>query len=347
MDFDGITGLSLHSQIILGCLLVFLFSTLITWLTCIYAVRKKIIAIPNERSSHQIPTPQGGGIAIVLTFIVAVLWLGLYGLIEPHLVWALAGSVAIAVIGYCDDMYNVKIRWRIVIHFFMACWAVYWLHGFSILDLGSHKVNLNWMGSVLAVFGITWCINLYNFMDGIDGLAGSEALFAAVASGLALWIIGDLNTAFMLWLLAAAVAGFTLWNWPPAKIFLGDVGSCFLGYVLAVFAIHSANKSLLPIAFWFILLAVFICDSTFTLFLRILQRKRWYSAHREHAYQHLVQYGISHKQITTSIFILNILLLLPLAFAVLFWPLKTLWFLLGTIICLFLLWSTIKSLRIS
>lgn len=347
MDFDGITSFGLRTQIILGCFIVFFSSALTTWLTRIYAIRKNIIAIPNERSSHHIPTPQGGGIAIVLTFTFALLCLGVYGLIESNLVWALAGGMAIAAIGYCDDMYNVKIRWRIVIHFLMASWAVYWLHGFSVLDLGTYKFTLNWIGSVIAVFGITWCINLYNFMDGIDGLAGSEALFAALASGLALWIIGDINSAFMLWLLAAAVAGFTLWNWPPAKIFLGDVGSCFLGYVLAVLAVHSANKSLLPIAFWIILLAVFICDSTFTLILRVLQRKRWYSAHREHAYQHLVSYGISHKQITTSIFVINIVLILPLAFAVLYWPLKTVWFLLSTIICLFLLWSSVKSLRIS
>lgn len=329
-----------------ACATVFLISILLTGLTRQLAIRKNILDIPNERSSHHIPTPRGGGIAIVVMFTLSLLMLGMAGWIASNLLWALVGGgFLIALLGYADDVYSVPTRIRIILHFLAAIWAVHCLGGFSHLDFGTWTITLHTKGSLLAIIGIVWCINLYNFMDGIDGLAGSEGLFVAVASGMALCFSQDYHSAFILWLLAAAIAGFVVWNWPPAKIFLGDVGSGFLGYQFAVLGVYTANQGTLPINCWLILLAVFLCDATFTVIHRMMQGKRWYTAHKEHAYQHLLSCGASHKQITLSITLINLVLLLPLVLAAFFWPLRSFWLMAGSVMLLWILWFCIKSLN--
>lgn len=331
-----------------SCFSIFIASLLLTGMVRKVAINKNILDIPNERSSHHIPTPRGGGIAVVVTFIASLLGLYASHLIDTHLVIALAvGGVAIALLGYCDDVASVKTRTRIIVHFLAAIWAVYWLGGFSQLDMGTWTFRLNKEGWLLAVIGIVWCINLYNFMDGIDGLAGSEGLFVASASGIALYFMGDASTALLLWLLAASVLGFTLWNWPPAKIFLGDVGSGFLGYQFGVIGIYTAKQGSLPINCWLILLAIFLCDATFTVIHRAMQGKRWYAAHKEHAYQQLISRGASHKQITLSITLINLLILLPLLCAALYWPQLSFWFMGACVIGLWLVWFSIKSLNMA
>ena len=180
-------------------------------------------------------------------------------------------------------------------------------------------------------------------MDGIDGLAGSEGIFIALASGMALGWLGSYHVAIIAWLLAASISGFTLWNWPPAKIFLGDVGSGYLGFIFAVFGLYTVNKNFLPITFWCIILAVFLWDATFTLIYRMLQGKKWYSAHREHAYQHVVSLGASHKKTTLSILIINFCILLPIAFGIIYWPMQSIWLMASSILGLWLLWAWIKS----
>src|SRR5579862_417503 len=335
-----------YMEIILTCLFVFILSTFITYLVRFLAIHKNILDIPNERSSHEIPTPRGGGIAIVICFNLSLIWFAIMGMISLNFVCALVGGgILIALIGYYDDIYSVKARTRIIVHLLAALWAVYWIGGFSTLDLGTWKFVLHGKGLFLAVIGIVWCINLYNFMDGIDGLAGSEGLFVASASAVAFWFLHDFNLLLTTCLLAAAIAGFTIWNWPPAKIFLGDVGSGFLGYVFSVLAIYSANQHLLPINFWLILLSVFLCDATFTVIVRALQGKSWYLAHREHAYQNLILRGISHKQTTLGILALNACILLPLAFATLYWPSQSFWLMISAITGLLLIWISIKFNR--
>lgn len=340
------TGLFLlHIKSILFVLFVFLLSTFLTWLMKVYAVRKLIFDIPNERSSHTIPTPRGGGIAIVLTFIFSLLWLRLIDVIESSLVWTLVGGgIVIAILGYCDDVYSVKSRLRILIHFIVAMWSLYWLGGLTTLDLGTVKIQLHGIGYLLTIIGFVWCINFYNFMDGIDGLASSEAIFVSLASGITLLFLGKSNLAMIMWLLFASVSGFVLWNWPPAKIFLGDVGSGFLGFVFAALGLYTINKGFLPLSFWMILLAVFLLDATFTLLYRVYHKKAWYSAHREHAYQHLISYGATHRQITVSIILINFCILLPCAGAVFYWPQQSIWFLTSLTIIFWSTWYWIKSI---
>lgn len=318
------------------CLLAFLFAFAMTW-----AIRRHaILDIPNERSSHKTPTPRGGGIAIVFTFCTFILWLTWQGLIDLHLMYALiGGGFTIAAVGYYDDIHSLSARWRILLHGLAAYWALYWLDGFPIFQLGNTIISLNWIGSLLALIGIVWCINFYNFMDGIDGLAGSEGIFVSLASGAALWLVSTYHLAAVMWILAAAIAGFTVWNWQPAKIFLGDVGSGFLGYVFAVLGIFTIKNTALPITFWWIILAVFICDATFTLLHRVCQGKRWYEAHREHTYQYFVLSGMQHKHVTLSITLINCCILLPIAFTTLYWPIQSYWLMLGATLLLSFIWA--------
>jgi len=337
----------MESSIEVGSVLfaAFIISVMMTGFTRKYSLRKKIMDVPNERSSHLIPTPRGGGVAVILVFLLATLWLGFSGNIDRNLTFALiGGGLLVAVMGYFDDVYTIKIRYRIGMHFLAALWALYWLDGFPVLDFGTWKFILNWEGSFIALIGIVWCINLYNFMDGIDGLAGMQGFFISLASSLTLYYLGAHQLGFLLAFLAAALSGFTVWNWPPAKIFLGDVGSGFLGFVFSVIAIYTANHHLLSINFWLIILSVFICDATFTLIYRALTGQRWYAAHREHAYQRLILMGLSHQQITVGIFILNISILFPLSLASLYWPNQGFWLMSISIFGLLLIWFSIRNL---
>jgi Fuc2NAc and GlcNAc transferase len=311
-----------------------------------YAILKNIIDIPNQRSSHVIPTPRGGGVAIVASFLAALLFLAYKNIIPYNVLFVLStGGLGIAAIGYADDLYRLPTAWRFLGHIVVAAWAVYWFNGFSNLDLGTWRISMPHVGFCVAVFAIVWCTNLYNFMDGVDGLAGSEGLFVALAASAALWLTGEPNTAIMLLFLAASIAGFTYFNWPPAKIFMGDAGSGFLGYIFSVLALYTANTSKLPIIFWFIVLGIFICDATFTLLYRMLQGKKWYAAHREHAYQQLISRGASHSKVTLSILTMNVVLISPLAFFTLFRPWQGFWMMTGLLTILFLIWFSIKIVK--
>ena len=330
-------------SVLIGLLLC---SSLLTELTRRYALKRAILDIPNERSSHAIPTPRGGGIAIVITFILSLLWLYAMHLIEKKLLITLmGGGLMIAVLGYYDDLYSIKARTRLCIHILVAAWAVGWLGGLIEIDIGIKQIILHRLGSLFAILGIVWCINFYNFMDGIDGLAGSEGIFVGLSSGCILWFLGSHDVAIQLWVLAFIIAGFTTKNWPPAKIFLGDVGSGFLGFIFAVYALYTANTKLLPITFFGILLGVFLWDATFTLISRCIHRKRIYMAHKEHAYQRLIAYGATHKQVTLGITLLNSLILLPMAVLMLIWPSQSGWLFLTTVFLLWIFWIKINMLR--
>ncbi|MDQ6959827.1 MAG: hypothetical protein Q9M27_02270, partial [Mariprofundaceae bacterium] len=193
------------------------------------------------------------------------------------------------------------------------------------LQVGVWTLSLGWFGNVLAALGIVWLINLYNFMDGIDGLAGGEAVTVAVGGAILLGLGGAMDLALVALLLAAASGGFLIWNWPPARIFMGDVGSGFLGYVFAIIALASEKAGAVPAIVWVVLLAIFIFDATYTLMWRVLNGERWYAAHRSHAYQRLVQGGWSHLRVTNTLLCINILILFAIAWIIVMWPRHAVW----------------------
>ena len=296
----------------------FLASALLTALVRRYLVRRRVLDIPNGRSSHSVPTPRGGGVSIIVVFLLTVLLFVQRGAISSSLGSALAvGGLVVAVAGLLDDRFRVSAWLRLLIHFAAAGWALWRLDGIGPLHLGWISWDWGWVGQILALVGLVWMINLYNFMDGIDGLAGVEALCASALGGLLLARGGLAEGALAL---AGASAGFLVWNWPPAKIFMGDVGSGFLGFVFGVLAISSAKERPWLLWAWLILLSVFIVDSTLTLIRRLTTGARWYEAHCSHAYQHAARRWGSHAKVTLTIAAVNVAWLFPLGWGACVWP---------------------------
>ena len=287
-------------------------AALLSWLLAsrvrLYAL-DRLLDIPNERSSHSSPTPRGGGLAIAFTALGGFVLAAILGWIEWELAIALfGGGLMNAVVGWIDDHRDLPALTRFAVQFLSAAWAVFWLGGLPSLSVGFGSVSLSFVGSVLAVVGIVWAINLYNFVDGIDGLAAGEAVTTGVIGGLILVAMGHSGLAMVSLLIAAASAGFLPLNWAPAKLFMGDVGSGLLGYLFAVLAIASENSGAVPLLIWLLLLGAFVFDATVTLFRRVARGERWYQAHHSHAYQRMVQAGRSHAQVSSMILIVNLIL---------------------------------------
>ncbi|MBA1275224.1 MraY family glycosyltransferase [Stutzerimonas azotifigens] len=298
-------------------LLCLLASWVLTGLVRRYALARSLFDIPNARSSHTLPTPRGGGVAIVVTFLVTLPLLAAEGLASWPLVWALSGAGgAVALLGFLDDHAHVSPRWRLAGHFLCATWALFWLGGVPALNLFGIDVQLGWFGQALAVIALVWLLNLYNFMDGIDGIASIEAITVCLGGALLYHCVGQPDLIILPALLAASVSGFLLWNFPPAKIFMGDAGSGFLGIVLGVFSLQAAWVSPPLLWGWIILLGVFVTDATFTLAGRLLRGDRVFEAHRSHAYQHASRRYGSHRQVSLAVGLINLFWLLPIAMVV-------------------------------
>jgi Fuc2NAc and GlcNAc transferase len=293
----------------------FVFSALLTGVVRRLALSRGLLDVPNARSSHEAPTPRGGGAAVVLSALIAWIALGLMGVIPTGIVAALSGGgMAIAAVGLLDDRSRLSPRHRLLVHFAAALWALVWLKGLAPVQVGEHVIVFGWAGYLLGVLGIVWTLNLFNFMDGIDGIAACEAIFVVCGGMLLARVSGGHPTQPAAGLVfVAACCGFLLWNWPPARIFMGDVGSGFLGYVIAVLAVIEAHESALALLVWLILGGVFFVDATVTLVRRLLRRERLHEAHRTHAYQWLSRRWGSHRRVTLTVLAVNVLWLLPLA----------------------------------
>ncbi|MFJ4110537.1 MULTISPECIES: glycosyltransferase family 4 protein [Pseudomonas] len=287
-----------------------------------YALARSLLDIPNARSSHTLPTPRGGGLAFVITFLAALLVLGWSGVVPFRLLVGLLGAGGlVALIGFMDDHGHIAARWRLLGHFVAAAWGLYWLGGMPAITLFGLPLDIAWLSAILAALYLVWLLNLYNFMDGIDGIASIEAICVCLGGCLLYAITGHPQAIGLPLLLAATVAGFLAWNFPPARIFMGDAGSGFLGIVLGLLALQAAWINPLLFWGWLILMGVFVVDATFTLGRRLLRGEKVYEAHRSHAYQYASrQYG-SHLPVSLAVAAINIGWLLPVAAAVLLFKL--------------------------
>jgi Fuc2NAc and GlcNAc transferase len=294
---------------------VFTVSGVLTGIFHSFALKKDLLDIPNERSSHTSPVPHGGGLAIVLTLLTSLLILYLSGRLPSEVFWALSiGGGGVAFIGFIDDRSHVPARWRLLVHFLAAGFSLYLLSRLPGVSLAGLSLIVKSIGFVVALVFMVWVLNLFNFMDGIDGIASVEAI--SVSLGAALIIFtgkGSSSEIYLLLLVAGSCLGFLLWNWPPAKIFMGDVGSGFLGFVLAALAFYTSAAGLISPWSWLVLGGVFLVDSTATLLSRVVKREQWYEAHCSHAYQCAARHFASHKAITLGVLSINVLWLLPLA----------------------------------
>ncbi len=280
-----------------------------------YALAASLIDIPNARSSHKLPTPRGGGVAIVIVFLAGLPALNVAGLLATEVMWAVFGTGAwVALVGFLDDHGHIPARWRLLAHFIGAAWGLFWLGGMPPLVIVGYTLDSGWLAQILGIFYLVWLLNLYNFMDGIDGLASIEAITVCLGGAL-LYLAGSetINQWCAPVLLAMAVAGFLLWNFPPARIFMGDAGSGFLGIVLGLFSIQAAWVTPKFFWSWLILLGVFIVDATWTLLRRFVRGEKIYEAHRSHAYQYASRHYGSHKAVTLAIGAINVCWLIPIS----------------------------------
>jgi Fuc2NAc and GlcNAc transferase len=274
-----------------------------------YALKRQIVDVPNARSLHLVATPRGGGGAIAVAVTAALAWWSLTGGTSgaASLTGSLIGGLVVAGIGFLDDHRHVPPPIRLVGHVVAAALAVASLGGTSFGGL---------LGAGLAVVFVAWFINLTNFMDGIDGIAGVQTLTVCAAGAL---LAGMIAPGTGLWfepaVLGAASIGFLVWNWPPARVFMGDVGSGYLGFMVALLTLRAASMAPVMGWCWLILSGVFIVDATFTLARRAARRDRLFMAHRSHAYQHLaLDWG--HRRVTLLVAAINVCWLTPVAFLV-------------------------------
>lgn len=309
-------------------------TTLIAWGVAAWVRRRaealRLVQIPNHRSSHVQPTPNGGGLGIVVAGSLAGLGLVLF------LGWWLGGFVlgcaaVLAAVGLRDDMAHLPARVRFGVQVAVCVGLLVALGDMPALAL---SVGLEFQVTGWILFGLlllagVWWINLFNFMDGIDGIAGTQAVFMLLAGAvLAAWSQPEAmsSPAWLLMLfVVAATVGFLLLNWPPAKIFMGDVGSTWLAFMVFALALLCVQAGWLSYAAWLVLAAVFVTDATVTLLTRMLRGERWYEAHRSHAYQRLSRRWqgdrkVGHRSVTLLVAAINGLWLAPWAWACVQWP---------------------------
>lgn len=266
-----------------------------------WARARGVLDLPNDRGSHARPTPRGGGLAIVAVVSAAAL---LAAVLHPESLVAVAGvmlpALAVAVVSWCDDMRPVPIRVRFGVHFAAAIAAIAILGPVERIDLGSFGAfDLGVAAWPLTVLWIVGLINAFNFMDGIDGIAGITGLAAGMAIAAAAWISGATAIGAVAAAFAAASLGFLMWNWPPARVFMGDVGSTFCGFVLAVLPLAvgaEAKPRVVPVAVF--VMWPFIFDTAYTILRRLRNRENIFQAHRSHLYQRLAIAGWSHRAVS-------------------------------------------------
>ena len=291
--------------------LIVLSVLVLTWLSCFFyksvANRLGFLDHPDTRSAHELPIVTGAGIVLVFWFYVALCLLWQIGSVPTNIFISSLGGLPIALVGFADDVKKLRWQVRASVHVMCSAWCIFWV-GFPIIRVFGLSIEPNLFGSVFGVIALLWLINLYNFMDGIDGLAASEVIFVCMA-GFLLAEVQVRDWVIIIYLLVAISFGFLLFNWPPAKLFMGDSGSGFLGFMLGLLVLAYDNVSLWS---WITLLGYFITDACLTIVTRLLRGEQIYNAHSQHAYQHITRI-IGKKKTLYAVVAINVFWLFPIA----------------------------------
>jgi Fuc2NAc and GlcNAc transferase len=297
---------------------VFVVSLLLTGVIRHYARRRGLLDAPTQRSSHTVATPRGGGLAIAIIVTLAALLSWPHSLLAPD--WqftreAMRASLlaaGLAAVGFWDDHGHVNAGVRLAAHLLTGAALVWLLPRFSVPFLGL-DITAGALGAVLLILLVAWYINVFNFMDGINGIAAYQGLFVFAGYGTLAYAAGEHQLLWPCVCIVAAIAGFSVWNFPRAGIFMGDVGSVFLGGLSMglLFVLSGAGAN------WFwgglILSGVFVVDATYTLLHRAWRGEPLYAAHRTHAYQYAARRYESHTLVTLAVGVINLVWLLPMA----------------------------------
>ena len=285
--------------------LIFIISIVLTYFVKVYAIKKSILDLPNERSSHEMPTPRGGGFAVILSFYVGLFYFYMNSLIDQRMFFALLSSLPIVIVGILEDVRGgISRKARLIIQSIAAILAIISLGSVESIDLIFIELRGGWL-NIFVFLTILWFTNLYNFLDGIDGYAASEAVLV----GLGAFILLDMEIGL---LIAFTSLGFLVFNWQKASIFMGDVGSTTLGFLFGVLCFYDTGEG--NIYTWLSLLAIFWFDATLTLFRRYRNKEMLVKAHKKHAYQRIVQFGYSHQKTVVISIVINVLAIAILYF---------------------------------
>jgi len=282
-------------------IILLLLSFGLTYFIKEYAIKKSLVATVNERSSHSVPTPHGGGIAVAITWFIGLIYLYMNDQIDPTLFYALIIGAVIAVVGLVDDIVELSPKLRMIVFTLVGAAGFYAIGGLETITFGLFDISNSIITSAFAMLLILWYINLTNFIDGIDSYLAVKFIFLSVAG---LLLFGAAHFA----VLGVSVLGFLYWNWHKARIFMGDVGSTLLGYTIAIITIYYANIESSDLWVWLTLYGVFWFDATLTLIRRKLNGEKLTQAHRKHAYQRLTQAGWSHSRVTLAALGLNLVI---------------------------------------
>jgi len=289
-------------KLLIVYIILFLLSLFLTLFIRSLAIRKSILDFPNERSSHKNPTPKVGGLAVAIVWFLGLFYLYITNNIDHKLFFSFIPGVLLVVIGIIDDIIAIKPLYRLIFQLIVSGIALFILGGLGKLNLGFFTVENRLILSILALLGTMWFINLFNFLDGIDGYIGMEVVFITSS---AILLFNDRIAPVLL----ASTLGFLIWNWQPAKIFMGDVGSTLLGFNIAVFSIYYQNTSKSSLLIWLMLSSVFWFDATLTLFRRYKKKEPLIVPHKKHAFHRIVQSGFTHQKTVIYAFSLNLIIL--------------------------------------
>lgn len=302
-------ALDTSAALAIGAALGALLSALLTALAIVYARRRSMLDLPGRRRSHDVPTPRGGGIAIVAALLAAVVGLVLVGALETRAASGFGvGLLLVAAVGWIDDHRGLSVRARLVVHFAAAALLVA-----SLPSAGAPQDGLAGAAQVaLQVLLLASAVNFWNFIDGINGLVASQSAWIAAVLVVAFGLVGAWPWAMLAAVFGGACLGFLPFNFPRARIFLGDVGSGGLGFACGALLLVAVGDGALPAWSALLVASAMALDAGLTLLSRMLRGRRWYTAHREHLYQWMVRSGLSHAQTTSIYFIWNLMLVLPL-----------------------------------
>jgi len=282
-----------------------------TFLYIKFAINRGIIANLNFRTLHVNPIPSGGGIVFSMVFVTGQTYLWWLNQLSNTLFLLLSvGGGMAALFGFLDDLKDIRAKKKLAVQILLSGWSVYLLEGATLFYFG-------WLPSLISILAtllfLVWMMNAYNFMDGIDGMAISVAVFvSATIIGVLLWTRPESEFIVVMAMLLASSSAFMLFNWPPASIFMGDAGSVFFGYLFGSLILATVMVGDLSIWTWLVVFGYFFADIIVTQIMRIILVKKWYLAHRSHAYQNLARISGSHLKVTGGVTLYNLIWILPL-----------------------------------
>jgi len=277
-----------------------------------FAINNNILADLNFRTLHDKPTPKGGGVVFSMVFVFFVFFLYFINLVEFELMLVFGIGAGLATtVGYIDDLKSIGSIKKLILQFLLVVLILYVFNGgpLSMIERLS-----GWPGWTISAFLLLWLINVYNFIDGIDGLAISGAILILITLLLTFYITNHISNLVPLFLvLFTSCLGFLFFNWPKASIFMGDSGSIFLGYCFGAFIVYSLMNNEISFLTWLVVFGYYLGDTTTTTLIRMMLLKKWYNPHRSHAYQNIARTLDNHAIVSFGVMVYHILWLLPLA----------------------------------